>query len=293
MPVILKNTPISCQEYNSLPFIQDASDVPRDHAQDLVELERLMEHHRIPEGVFIRLVHKHYEINADEVVVFQKVAVPNYPDGHSCRVMSPISIISGHQDGLRADIVEQGKESEQRMTKHKDNLLQSLQGIHYHYDAASQVLQAYEYGDSSFIVPDMSAHQAFLAEFCNFVSERGLERKFGLKLDSSQELGVMEGNEFELEGQRSTITFYDSLPLLPWATGNVVVSDWRPPSCISAEPHARNREADQESSRAACQHNGSRESRDVQDNHLGLCGEQLILGSELHSLVTGILASVA
>lgn len=60
-----------------------------------------------------------------------------------------------------------------------------LRGIHF-FVGENASLQAYEY--SNYKVPDMSNYGPFLAEFCTIISERRLQRTFGLKLQCSQEL---------------------------------------------------------------------------------------------------------
>lgn len=55
----------------------------------------------------------------------------------------------------------------------------SLYGTHFFVDQQG-LLQAYEY--SRLLAPDLSDYQPFLRDFCRIVVERGLQMKYGLKL---------------------------------------------------------------------------------------------------------------
>ncbi|PMB65267.1 hypothetical protein BM221_008623 [Beauveria bassiana] len=147
--------------YNTLPLISHVAAAPKDQYHDLQDLRQLLHKHNVPKGVSVRLIHKHFDTTDGEVMVFDKIPVP----GHgSVKIMKPTVPPKNHQ----------------------------LQGIHYFVDGDAS-LQAYEYGVCN--VPDMSGFESFLAEFCDLVSERGLQRIFGLKLqceDDADQTGWTE-----------------------------------------------------------------------------------------------------
>ncbi|CAI6267684.1 unnamed protein product [Periconia digitata] len=74
----LIDTFVSSSTYNSLPHIQDVSDAPKTHIQDLEDLRALLVKHKVPRDISIRSIHKHFDTFDDEVMVFQNVALPAY-----------------------------------------------------------------------------------------------------------------------------------------------------------------------------------------------------------------------
>lgn len=149
--------------YNSLPLIKEVANVPSDNSEDLEDLRKLLTKHNVPKDVSIRLIHKHFDTENGEVMMFDKVALPDYG---TVQIMQPVLPSSSRQ----------------------------LRGIHYFVNGEGS-LQAYEY--ATYDVPDMSKFASFLEEFCRAVSERNLQCKFGLKLKVEDELDRMSWTEFE------------------------------------------------------------------------------------------------
>ncbi|GJD04213.1 hypothetical protein ColKHC_13038 [Colletotrichum higginsianum] len=175
----LIDTFVPSSTYNTLPLISQVAGAPTDHSQDLQDLRELLNKHNVPEGVSVRLIHKHFDTTEGEVMVFDKIPVP----GHGfVQIMKPIVPPNGNQ----------------------------LRGIHYFVDDNGS-LQAYEYGNHD--APDMSGLQSFFAEFCSLVSERGLQRKFGLKLQREDDTDQKGWTEYELHSKRGTIMFPDGMPM--------------------------------------------------------------------------------
>ncbi|KAK4169909.1 hypothetical protein QBC43DRAFT_340462 [Cladorrhinum sp. PSN259] len=189
----LINTFVSSNTYNTLPFISQVAGAPQDRSQDLQDLRELLNKYNVPKGVSIRLIHKHFDTTEGEVMVFDKISVP----GHSTvQIMKPIVPPYSNQ----------------------------LRGIHYFVDDNAS-LQAYEYGNCE--VPDMSRFEGFLAEFCSLVAERGLQRKFGLKLQLEEDTDQTGWTEYELHRKRGTIMFPDDMPMPDgksdyWQHGNTM-----------------------------------------------------------------------
>ncbi|KAK9437934.1 hypothetical protein VB005_08939 [Metarhizium brunneum] len=140
--------------YNSLPLISQVAEAPELYARDLQDLRELLQKHTVPRGVSIRLIHKHFDTADSEAMVFDRVTILGL---RVAQIMKPIVPTENSQ----------------------------LRGIHF-FVGENASLQAYEY--SNYKVPDMSNYGSFLAEFCTIISERRLQRTFGLKLQSPNEL---------------------------------------------------------------------------------------------------------
>ena len=75
MPHLI-NTVVPCTTYNSLPHISEVASAPDHHSQDLHDLQHLRQEHCVPDTVCIRLIHKHYDTQEGEVMMFDKISVP-------------------------------------------------------------------------------------------------------------------------------------------------------------------------------------------------------------------------
>ncbi|KAL1894083.1 hypothetical protein Cpir12675_003818 [Ceratocystis pirilliformis] len=84
---------------------------------------------------------------------------------------------------------------------------------------------AYEYGN--YEVPEMSGFESFLAEFCSLVSARGLQRKFGLKLQREDDTDQTGWTEYELYAKRGTIIFPDGMPMPDGDSDYSVTTEWK------------------------------------------------------------------
>lgn len=171
----LIDTLVSSSIYNGLPYIEEVHDILSTNSSDLADLRALLNKHQVPLGVSIRLIHKHYEVVEGEVMSFEEVSVP---EQGMVKVMHPV----------------------------KPPIASNLHGIHFFVDKQGS-LQAYEYSNSS--APDMSGYQSFLRDFCQIVVERGLQMKFGLKLQHQLDTGWME---FEYPDKRCTVMIPEGLP---------------------------------------------------------------------------------
>jgi len=108
--------------YNNLPHINDVSHVRDDHFGELQELRALLVKYKVPRSICIRLIHKHFDINAGEAMVIKTLDIPTHG---TVSVLRPteIAVTSG------------------------------LHGIHFLVDA-NGLLQPYEYSSSP--CPDLS-----------------------------------------------------------------------------------------------------------------------------------------
>ena len=183
---------VSANTYNSLPAIQEAAHFPQEYAADLKDLQRLLTKHDVPESVSIRLIHRHYDITDGEAMVFRDIALPAHG---TVEVMRSTSIVSAQ-----------------------------LHGKNFLVNSAAQ-LQAYEYTTDTTI--DISEYGIFIAEFVEFVVERKLQHKFGLKINHRSKIDArVDRKEFEFPEKQCTITIPINLPL-PEATYEIdIATDW-------------------------------------------------------------------
>ncbi|KFZ08453.1 hypothetical protein V502_09344 [Pseudogymnoascus sp. VKM F-4520 (FW-2644)] len=183
---------VSANTYNSLPTIQEAVNVPREHAADLGHLQQLLAGHNVPESISIRLIHRHYDIADGEAMVFRDIELPAHG---TVEVMRATPIASAQLHGM--------------------NFLVSSTGR----------LQAYEYTNDTTI--DLSEYETFITEFVKIVVERKLQHKFGLKINHHRQIEIKaDRKEFEFPEEQCTVTIPTNLPL-PEATHEIDVdTDW-------------------------------------------------------------------
>lgn len=187
------DTFVASSTYNSLPLISQVAEAPEQNAQDLEDLRDLLKKHNVPEGVSIRLIHKHFDTAEGEIMVFDKIPI----SGHGiAQIMKPI-IPSGTSN---------------------------LRGVHFFVDHDG-LLQAYEY--ANYDVPDMRGFEPFLADFCQLVSQRGLQRKFGLKLQLESETEKTGWTEYEMHAKRGTIMFSGGMPMPDGESDFSVTTEWK------------------------------------------------------------------
>ncbi|KAM3519491.1 hypothetical protein NHJ13051_007473 [Beauveria bassiana] len=84
---ILLDTLVSPEAYNALPLISEVAAAPDTQFQHLEHLRELLHKHKVPKGVSVRLLHKHFDTNDGEVMMFQNVPVSNH--GH-VKIMKPV-----------------------------------------------------------------------------------------------------------------------------------------------------------------------------------------------------------
>lgn len=183
---------VSAHEYNSLPTIQEAANIPREYAADLRHLQELLARHNVPQSVSIRLIHRHYNIASGEAMVFRDIALPAH----------------GTIEVMRATPIASTQ----------------LYGKNFFVSSATR-LQAYEYTTEATV--DLSEYETFIVEFVKIVVERKLQHKFGLKINHDIKTEVKtDQKEFEFPEEQCTITIPITLPL-PEATREIDVdTDW-------------------------------------------------------------------
>jgi len=170
----------SAAVYNSLPHIHEVINVPSQDHEDLDYLRALLAKHNTPQSISVRLVHKHFHLHDGEVMVNRTLELPTLGTVRILRPALPT----------------------------KD-----LQPVHFHVDADGR-LQAYEYAPLSHPdasrYPDLSTMPAFVEKFSRAVRERGLYRKFGLKLRTTAQ--GAKWHEYEFPEERSTIMVQPGMP---------------------------------------------------------------------------------
>ncbi|KAJ8069936.1 hypothetical protein OCU04_000344 [Sclerotinia nivalis] len=254
----LIDTFVPSNVYNSLPLISQVAEAPEDHASDLRELRDLLSRHNVPKGVSVRLIHKHFDTTEGEVMVVDKTPVP----GHGIvQIMKPVVPLENNQ----------------------------LRGIHYFVNSDAS-FQAYEYGN--YKIPDITAFESFLAEFCTVATMRGLQHKFGLKLQSEDNMAQTGWTEFELRTKRGTIMFPDGMPMPDGDSDYSVTTEWRailnelPKRCkhYTTCSHGATK-------CAHCKHCNAHQS--AYDSEPGFClgGQKIMPGTSVYNIVDQIISA--
>ncbi|CAG9945609.1 unnamed protein product [Clonostachys rosea f. rosea IK726] len=258
----LIDTFVPSSTYNTLPLISQIAGAPEDQTQDLQDLHELLSKHNVPNGVSVRLIHRHFDTTEGEVMVFDKIPVPTHG---VVQIMKPIVPASSEQ----------------------------LRGIHFFVDDNGS-LQAYEYGNCD--VPEMNDFEAFLAEFCGLISARGLQRKFGLKLQCEDDTDQTGWTEYELPAKRGTVMFRDGVPMPDGDSDYNVTTEWKAifneltRTCKHTQTCAHGRRRCKH-----CSHCNSHPD-DCGVNHVnetGFClgGHTILPGTPIHDIVDRIIAA--
>ncbi|PMD12703.1 hypothetical protein NA56DRAFT_666180 [Hyaloscypha hepaticicola] len=58
---------IPSKAYNNLPYILDIAEVPKKNRKDIDDLLSLLHKYRIPQGIRVKLVHKRFDTESDEI----------------------------------------------------------------------------------------------------------------------------------------------------------------------------------------------------------------------------------
>lgn len=167
-----------------------------------------------------------------------------------------------------------------------------LRGIHYFVDD-DMSLQAYEYGN--FEVPDMTGLESFLSEFCSLVSERGLQRKFGLKLQCEDDMDQTGWTEYELHAKRGTIVFPDGMPMPDGESDYSVTTEWK--AIFNELPKTCKHSTTCRHGRTTCKHckhcNSHDEGHVNSGNEAGFClgGQKTLPGTPIHDIVDRVIAA--
>jgi len=177
--------------YNSLPLISGILDEPAADRQDLDALCALIERHGLKDSIGVRLIHRHFDLINDEVMIFKNIEAPILLE--SIQVMIPAS-------------------SSENPTLH---------GMHYFVDE-NQNLQSYEYTPNE-TRTTLSQHPAFVREFTQMIVEKELQQKWGLSVKLTKVSVAYQ--EFEVPARRSTVMIPQTIPI-PEGHARRVVTDW-------------------------------------------------------------------
>ncbi|KGQ06988.1 hypothetical protein BBAD15_g7713 [Beauveria bassiana D1-5] len=253
---ILLDTLVSPEAYNALPLISEVAAAPDAQSQHLEHLRELLHKHKVPKGVSVRLLHKHFNTNDGEVMMFQNVPVSNH--GH-VKIMKPV-------------VPERSSQP---------------RGIHF-FVTDDATLQAYEYAMTN--VPDMGDFQDFLSEFCRVVIERGLQRTFGLKLLCEEEEEHTGWTEFELNSERGTVMFPRGMPMPTGESDFTVTTEWEGTAKDAATPSKHSSAC---SHTRVCTHCNGHPSKLVHEFGEEYClgGQSVQPGTALHAIVDQIVAA--
>jgi len=147
----------------------------------------------MPSTVSIRSIHKHSNVKEGEVLFFENVTVPS--EG-SVQVMRPVKLTE----------------------------TTNLHPVHFFVENEGS-LQSYEY--TAYEVADVSNIRTFLVEFCHVVAERGLQRMFGLKINSGSDDQDKTGwTEVVFTVKRGTILIPDGMSKPDGAYMVSVSTEW-------------------------------------------------------------------
>jgi len=240
--------------YNEIPFIDEMEHVADTHKDDLDYLKSLLDKHEIPAAVCIKLIHIHFHLNEGEILAFREFSAPPYG-------MIPFLAPMKPQDNT------------------------PVYGCHYLVNDAGD-LQAFEYTTAKGEV-NLAAYPAFVSEFCKAVTQRGIERKFGLTIKSG---AARHGNWIELDYPEKRATFL--LPAhIPIPTSEHLMQRTTKTQFFSA----KNELGSTSHSHTEHYHNGQREELTeppvngvTTKNGLSLTGMPLQPGTAFHNVVSAI-----
>lgn len=204
----LKDNFISPEAYNSLPYILDNENVPKNNRKDIDDLLAIFRKHNVPQTMSIKLIHKHFSLKDNEVFVLRDVAVPTQG---AVSVMGPMT----PQETL------------------------PLSGLNYMVDKDGR-FQPYEYtispGPDLRISrePNMRQHDDFFKEFGKLVTERNLQKKLGLKI--APKIDTEGCLEYEIDEKRGTILIpQDVGGLRKFESTTSVSTEWAVDPRVSAQ----------------------------------------------------------
>ncbi|KAJ5359638.1 uncharacterized protein N7496_012051 [Penicillium cataractarum] len=190
---LLKDDLLPSKAYNCLPYILENSHVPEDNHEDIIDLLSLFTEHKVPQNFSIKLVHKHFDTEADQIVVSRDIAVPT---------QGAISITGP-------------------MTPKKTP---TLRGLSY-FVSGDGTFQPFKYTVGS--CPNLRQHDDFLKEFSRVIVERGLQKK--TRLDDRRCEQSRKWSEFEVPKKRGTIMIpQDVGGLEGFDFGTHVPTEWNP-----------------------------------------------------------------
>ena len=177
---VVKNTYPPVNLYNRIPFIHDMGHVAEAHGDDLNHLLNLLDKHNMPMSVCVKLIHIHFHLDEGEILAARELDAP--PHGK-------IPFLEPTNPDVAGKV---------------------YYGCNYIVDDVGD-LQAFEFTTIEGGA-DLASYPYFVAEFCAFVMERGLQHKFGLSINS----GVAASGpwiELDFPEKRATFLLPGRVPL--------------------------------------------------------------------------------
>src|SRR5271167_1762535 len=138
---LITDSIVPAHTYNALPLIENSAKIPEIDREHLDDLRALLQKHRVPQEVCVRLIHKHFDVLEDEIMVLRTIPAPPYG---IIQLMGPL----------------------------KPQATSGLRGLNYFVNDHGD-FEAYEYTTAK--GPDLYNYGAFLKEFAEIVVERGLQ----------------------------------------------------------------------------------------------------------------------
>ncbi|KAK6827759.1 hypothetical protein PG987_011100 [Apiospora arundinis] len=204
---------LSSEEYNALARTDDCKLEPLKHREAHNSLLNLIAGHGLSDKFSIHLVHKHFDVPQDQVMVYEKVKGGKTPDFVIMTPRDPTKTPSGT----------------------------TLRGL-YFMTTPDNKMQAYEYTTEP--ATDLSAHEDFVKAYVTLANGLGVGHIFALGAEGIATIDVPMA-EFEMGPYLSTVLVEaESLPGIEQM--NSSATDWKPTpsssaaSSASAKPAADN-----------------------------------------------------
>ncbi|KAL8984502.1 MAG: hypothetical protein Q9177_004685, partial [Variospora cf. flavescens] len=166
--VNLDETPVPASSYNSLPHIDDMKDTASMHAQAHAQLLGLIASHGLAQQFSVHLMHKHFRVPEERVMVYEMVRGVDHPDFVLCSPKDPARVTN-------------------------------LRGLYFRALPGGK-MAAYEYTTEP--AKDISGEAGFVAKFAQAIMTLGVQDVFTLTAQ-----GFHHGplTEFEMSDVASTV----------------------------------------------------------------------------------------
>ncbi|KAK8091039.1 hypothetical protein PG994_000544 [Apiospora phragmitis] len=188
------------EEYNALSRIDECKLEPLKHREAHSTLLNLIAAHSLSDKFSIHLVHKHFDVPQDQVMVYEKVQGGKTPDFVIMTPRDPKKKVPGR----------------------------TLRGL-YFLATPDDKMQAYEYTTEA--AADLSAHEDFVKAYATLANGLGVGRIFALGAEGIATVDTPLA-EFEMGPYLSTVLVEsEALPGLEQM--NSSATDWRPASPAS------------------------------------------------------------
>ena len=192
----LDEAPLIAALYNELPHIDDMRDAATKHAKAHTQLLGLIASHGLSQHFSIHLIHKHFNIPDDRVMVYETVRGSTHPGFVLC---SP----------------------------RPSSTVRDLRGLYFRASEGGK-MTAYEY--TTELGDDLSAHADFVSKFAGVVLDLGVQNIFALTA------GKLPGDvltEFEISDLLSTV-LVSNCTWLPSDSQHSTRTDWMAPPDFSS-----------------------------------------------------------